>query len=604
LVLTIYAQSSALDLDKRASNIEVLPSSFIYKDYTQEMTLEDIVKKNIPFEKIKNKKISFGYSPQFNVWLKFTLQNKSDKKISKILEYANPLTTHIELFDTKSNNIYKEGLFQINSHRKTVNPHFQISLEPNEQKTYYLKASSIITTLIVDLKLWNTQEFYNKELKHQAILLLFFGAMLILAFYNIFIYSFTKDISYLFYVFYIIGVVFHHVMYTGISYIYFLNIEYIVFFIKSAAFIVAFPIFALGLFIKYFIKLKQYPLLNRLLNIYLFLFPFLISISFYCDSFDKYRNIFTVILLVYLVYIAIYTAIKGNRQSYFIVAGWAIIFLGGMSMYLSSTGIFNIYQYFSYIVELAFISEALLFSVALADKINQLQYEKNRSDKELILQQRTEKKRLAIEVDNKTKELKKALEVQKTLLKELNHRVKNNMQTIISLVRLQADQVEDEKMQDVFITIQNRIRAMSHLHELLYQKSDITHVNVHEYFDNIINGLQDSYETEIEIIYDIEENLDVETAISCGLIINELVTNSFKYAFENDQGHIWITLCKKENRFYLTIEDDGIGYESDQIKHSFGLLLVNTLVKKHLQGDIKRTTVKGVKNQIIWRNHE
>ena len=83
-----------------------------------------------------------------------------------------------------------------------------------------------------------------------------------MAFYNIFIYFFTKDVSYLFYVLYIFGVITHHLMYSGIAYIYFLNTESIVLFIESATFIVAFPIFALGLFIKYFIKLNKYPILN------------------------------------------------------------------------------------------------------------------------------------------------------------------------------------------------------------------------------------------------------------------------------------------------------------------------------------------------------
>ncbi|MCD4757841.1 MAG: hypothetical protein K8R39_06180 [Arcobacteraceae bacterium] len=602
LLFIICVEASSIVIDEETSNTKILSQSFIYKDNTKSLTIKEIQNSGISFEEIKKSRVSFGYSPSFDVWIKFTLHNSSDKKIKKIIEYANPLTTHIEFFDITNKNTYKDGLFQINTNRKTVNPYFEISLEPNEVSTYYIKASSNITTLIIELNLWNTQDFYNKELQHQSILQLFFGAMLVLAFYNIFIYFFTKDVSYLFYVFYIFGVVIHQLMYSGITYIYFFDSENIEFFIKGATFIVAIPIFALGLFIKYFIKLKQYPLLNKILNIYLFLFPFLSLLFVVTYSFDKFRNIFTVILLIYLVYIAIYTAIKGNRQSFFIIAGWIVMFIGGIVMYLSSTGIFNVYQYFPYVVELTFVLEALLFSIALADKINQLQYEKNKSDRDLITLQKTEKKRLIVEVENKTQELKSALDVQTTLLKELNHRVKNNMQTIISLVRLQADEVEDENMQNIFTTIQNRISAMSYLHELLYKQSDISHVNVHEYFDNLIGGLQDSYENESEIIYDIRINLEVESAISRGLILNELVTNSFKYAFLDKLGNIWITLYKKEDSFYLTIEDDGVGYNSDQTKHSFGLILVKTLVENHLQGTITTTSTKsGVKNQIIWR---
>ncbi len=603
-ILVVLNVHSSVIINEKTSDLDILPSSFIYEDHTGILTIKDIQKMTTSFKKVTKSRLSFGYSPDFNVWLRFTLHNKSDKKIDKIIEYANPLTTHIDFFDISTKSIYKDGLFQINKNRKTVNPYFEIFLEPNETKTYYIKVSSSITTLIIDLKLRSTQEFYNKELEHQSVLQLFFGAMLILAFYNIFIYFFIRDVSYLFYVLYIFGVVIHHLVYTGLADIYLLNQNLIIFSVELAALISSFPVIVLGLFLKSFLQIKyNYPKINKVLNILLIFVILSIVVFISTDSFNQYRSFPSIVLIVYLLFITIYTVIKKNRQAYFILGGWLIIFSAIIFMYLNSLGVFNIYEYMRYFIEIAFVSEALLFSIALADKINQLQYEKNNLDKELIEHQETEKERLVMKVENKTYELKNALQTQTTLLKELNHRVKNNMQTIISLVRLQADEVDDEDIQNIFITIQNRINAMSHLHELLYKQSDISHVNVHEYFDNLITGLQDSYENEIEIYYDINIDLEVESAISCGLILNELVTNSFKYGFLNEQGHIWITLYKKENSFYLTIEDDGVGYNTNQTKYSFGLILVRTLVEDHLQGDIITTTTNGVKNQIIWREN-
>lgn len=602
LLFIICVEASSIVIDEETSNIKILSQSFIYKDNTKSLTLDEIQNSDISFEEIKKSRVSFGYSPSFDVWIKFTLHNSSDKKIKKIIEYANPLTTHIEFFDITNKNTYKDGVFQINTNRKTVNPYFEISLEPNEVSTYYIKASSNITTLIIELNLWNTQDFYNKELQHQSILQLFFGAMLVLAFYNIFIYFFTKDVSYLFYVVYVLGVIYHQLLYTGVFYINVNSTNILKSIIELSPLASAIPILALGLFNKYFIQMKQYPKLNTILDVIIVSTLISVFLTIFSQQWNTYRNFTSMILITYLIIITIYAMNKKNRQAYFILAGWLIIFSAIILMYLNSLGLFNIYQYFPYFIETAFICEALLFSIALADKINQLQYEKNKSDRDLITLQKTEKKRLIVEVENKTQELKSALDVQTTLLKELNHRVKNNMQTIISLVRLQADEVEDENMQNIFTTIQNRISAMSYLHELLYKQSDISHVNVHEYFDNLIGGLQDSYENESEIIYDIRINLEVESAISCGLILNELVTNSFKYAFLDKLGNIWITLYKKEDSFYLTIEDDGVGYNSDQTKHSFGLILVKTLVENHLQGTITTTSTKsGVKNQIIWR---
>lgn len=604
LVFISFAHAQPIDINDTTNSQEILQKSKILIDHSRELLIDDIINSSDQFKATQDSRLSFGYSPDFNVWIKFSLHNNADHSVTKILEYANPLTTHLELFDPQNQTSYKDGLFQLNPIRKSVNPYFELTLKANETKTYYIKASSTITTLIVELKLSSSESFFNNELKHQSILQLFFGAMFILALYNFFVWLFTKDISYLFYVLYILGVLIHHLMYTGVAYIYFLTPNTIELFIQYASFIVAFPIYLLGFFTKYFIKLQKYPTLNKLLTYYLIIFPFISSIFIFTDQLDKYRNIFTVILLIFLIYIAIYTAIKRNRQAYFIVFGWLIMFLGSITMYLSSTGYVDIYQYFPYIVELTFLSEALLFSIALADKINHLQKERDAINKTLITQQKTEKKRLALEVKNKTKELNLAVQQQTNLLKELNHRVKNNMQTIVSLVRLQADEIDNDTTKDAFLTIQNRISAMSHLHELLYKQSDVQNIRTHEYFDTLVDNLLNSYEIDANITFNIKTDLKVEPAISCGLILNELIVNSFKYAFDEtiNDPKIVIELYKKDDTFHFNIEDNGIGYDLITKTNSFGLILVSSLVEEHLEGTIQTFIDKGVKNYITWED--
>ena len=371
----IYA--TPLIIDENSSNVELLSQSFIYKDYTKSLTIEEIQKNDIKFQPISESRLSFGYSPNFDVWIKFTLHNKSDKAIEKIIEYANPLTTHIDFFDLSAKNILKDGLLQINQQRKTLEPSFTILLESNETKTFYIRASSYITTLIVELNIWNTQDFYNKELKHQSILQLFFGAMFILAFYNIFIYFFTKDVSYLYYVLYLVGISIHHLMYTGMAHIYIIKNEWLIYSVQYAAIFIALPVFFLALFSKTFIKTIQYPIWNKVLNFLILLLPITVLLFMILEHGHKYRNLLSIVLLIYLIMLVIYASFKKNRQAYFILGGWLIVLIGGITMYLSSTGILNIFQYFPYIVELTFISEALLFSIALADKINKIRQIKN-----------------------------------------------------------------------------------------------------------------------------------------------------------------------------------------------------------------------------------
>jgi two-component sensor histidine kinase len=598
LFFSTFIYANTLNVSVKKDFYDLLPYSEIYIDKSKSLTVSDIQKENIKFQKNSKKLLGYGYNPNFNVWIKVTLKNNTQQTFHKIVEYDNPLTTNIKFYDPDLDyKVQQEGLFFINQKRKTLHPIFHITLKPNESKTYYINASSDVTTLIIKLNLWETDRFYEKEIKYQLILALFFGGMIILTVYNLFIYFFTKDISYLYYVLYIFGTLFHHSIYTGIANIYLFNQAFSIFVIQYAAIFIAFPIFALGLFTKSFLQVQNYSFQNKILNIFLALIPLSLLVFIFSDIFDSYRNVLPVLLSVYLILLTIYSAFHKNRQAYFILFGWFVIFMAILGMNLSSFGIFNVYKYFPYLIETAFILEAIIFSIALADRIKQLQQEKDDVNEKLIVHQKNEKIKLEIEVDKKTKELK-------LLLKELNHRVKNNMQTIVSLIRLQADEIVDEKVQEIFLTIQNRINAMSHLHELLYKQDDLSHINAYAYFDIVIEELQDSYENDVNISFDINTELKMEQAIYCGLILNELVTNSFKHAFTNNTGTVSIKLTKKNSFFILIIEDDGIGYDKNISSNSLGLILVKTLAKNQLNGDIDIDSSNGVKVTITWNGDD
>ncbi|RXJ87121.1 7TM diverse intracellular signaling domain-containing protein [Arcobacter sp. CECT 8985] len=603
VILNLNLLANIISINKKTNFYNIFPQSEIFIDKTKKLTIKNV--KKVKFKKINSKSIGFGYSPNFNVWIKFTLKNNTKNTINKILEYDNALTTNVYLY---SNNklLKKEGLAHLSENRKTINPIFNILLKPKEKKTYYIKASSYITTLIIKLNLFNSENFYIKEMQHQVILALFFGGMSILGFYNLFIFFFTKDRSYLYYVLYIFGILIHHLMYSGVTNIYFLPHNWVMPFIHYATYIVGFPALALALFTKSFLNIKKYKIINKTLTIYLILFPFLLSIFFITDSFNKYRNIFSVILLIYLVIITIYTSIKRNRQAYFVLFGWSIFLTAGMFMYLSSIGMYNVFINFPYYIEISLLIEAIVFSIALADRIKILEKDKQEAQEKLILQQKDEKARLKLKVEEKTKDLKNALDEKGLLLKELNHRVKNNMQTIVSLIRLQSDDIIDEKLKDVLTTIQNRINAMGHLHELLYKQDNLTNVNTVKYFKILVNEVMQSYNCEnVKINFQIETNLKIEEAIYCGLIINELISNSFKYAFDDKMnGQIDIKLKKVNNKYILIVEDNGKGYDSTKPTNSLGLMLINTLACDQLKGNITIESENSVSVKIIWRDNE
>ncbi len=598
----IYALPIAIN--EQTDSIDLLSKSKIYIDKSAKLTINDIQKEEKGFKDNNKKLLGFGYSPNFNVWIKFTIYNDTDKVLNKIIEYDNPLTTNVEFFDP--NKSYRKelgGLFFRDSEKKNISPTFNIQIKPNESNTYYIKASSHITTLIVKLNLWSNDSFFDKELKHQIILALFFGAMFILGIYNLFIYFFTKDRSYLYYVMYIVGIIIHHLLYVGVANIYFLNTYWMVKIVEMSSVVVAIPVLALGLFTKHFLQTKQYPKNNIILNTFLVLIPISIIFFLITDEYDRFRNAITMLLLIYLMILTLYATIKKNKQAYFILFGWIIFLSSGMLMFLSSAGIFNIYEYIPYLIETSFTFEAIIFSIALAYRINILQKEKNEANERLIVQEQNEKKTLENKVELKTKDLRKALDEKSILLKELNHRVKNNMQTIVSLIRLQNDEIENEKLNDVLVTIQNRINAMSHLHELLYKQDNISHINAYEYFDILIEEIEDSYDSNITIHKNVTTDLKMEQAVYCGLILNELITNSFKYAFPNKEGNIYINLNKELDILTLTVKDDGIGYKKAQSSNSLGLILIDTLSKVQLKGTVNIDSSKGVEVNISWKEY-
>ncbi|MGC9517191.1 MAG: histidine kinase dimerization/phosphoacceptor domain -containing protein [Methanomicrobiales archaeon] len=180
----------------------------------------------------------------------------------------------------------------------------------------------------------------------------------------------------------------------------------------------------------------------------------------------------------------------------------------------------------------------------------------------------------------------KSLNEKEVLLKEIHHRVKNNLQIISSLLNLQSNFIEDQEYLSVFRESQNRIKSMALIHEQLYQSRDLTHINFEEYMNDIVNHLIHAYATDlrrINITKNIENvSMGIETAIPCGLIINEIVSNALKHAFpHNKSGEIKIEFKSQDEEYYLKISDNGIGLPPDfdiNKSKSLGLKLVNILI--------------------------
>ncbi|MDZ4171899.1 MAG: histidine kinase dimerization/phosphoacceptor domain -containing protein [Methanobacteriaceae archaeon] len=201
--------------------------------------------------------------------------------------------------------------------------------------------------------------------------------------------------------------------------------------------------------------------------------------------------------------------------------------------------------------------------------------------------------------------VKSSLKEKETLLREIHHRVNNNFQIISSLLNIQAINVVDHGDQALFKESQNRVRAMAMVHEKLYQSDNLSSIDFSDYIKLLINDLVYEYHhtlSKIELDLDIEEiNLNIETAVPCGLIINELVSNSLKNTYSSG-GKITVKLYREQEEYFLMVGDNGIrgGEENDDSTNDLGVKLVNMLLNQ-LDGQMEIMGGEGNFYRIIFR---
>lgn len=207
-------------------------------------------------------------------------------------------------------------------------------------------------------------------------------------------------------------------------------------------------------------------------------------------------------------------------------------------------------------------------------------------------------------------EIKESLREKEILLREIHHRVKNNLQIVSSLLSLQTEYVDEKESIDVLKESRNRVQTMSLVHEELYKSSSLKDINFKGFIESLVSNLFYSYGVKIGTIerqIDVENlNIGIDTAVPCGLIINELVTNSLKYAFPDNKGTIKIEFKDIQGELNLIISDNGVGMpENVEIEdtETLGLKMVNSLVDQ-LDGTLELNIINGTEFKIIFKELE
>ncbi len=558
-----------VEVDSKVSFQEILSSSSYYIDYNRTADINNIEKKS--FKPIKTNKLGFGYSPNFIVWIKFTLTNKSDNELVKIIEYASPLTSFIDFYDAKSKKLLKSsGMLNKNS-KESLNPVLKVKLKQHESRAFYIKISSNVTTLIAKLYAWDIKKYSDKLKENQVILALFFGAMGIIILYNSVIYLMLRKKMYLYYVVAFFGILVYYFLYQGLAPL-FLSKESIRVITYLIPFIVLLPVVFLSLFTKEILELHKDAKLNKIFNIMLVV-TVVSTFVLYSLNLHSIRN-FSFVLLFFMLFGITLLSLKSNSYAKYLLISWFVFSLTALLMYLENIFVLNMDTIFPYYSEVALLFESLSFSLILAHSIERLELVKMKGEKEL--------------------------EYKELIINELDHRISGSLQSFL----FRVEQEEEDTGVDLESLKQN-IFAIGEINRHLNTTQNFTEVNMQEYLSAIAQSLQRIYyRPDINIMLNIESDiiLKPKNAKSCGKILAEAITNIYKYAFDDKRGEIAISL-KKSDTYIFIIADNGKGIQAKR-EGSLGIDLIEEFVKIELKGVMQIDSSNGTKITIRWQENE
>ena len=596
--VTLHAEPVDISQSKELS---ILEHSSVYID-EKDLSIQEIINKD-PFQIYRSPYINIGAS-QDNIWVKLELHNPKQEGIEKLLILTSSLLEHIKLYkEGELNSPVIKGVSNINTEHTTLLPYFTINLEANTSQTYYLKVNSFYEPIDFGLKIQDKNTYLTKDRMEQFVNIMLIGIVFGLMIYSFLISFYTKDKSYRYYSYYLFFLVYQQLTYLGLTQIYFpsyfVHLDITMTVMKINLLIVASSFFAM-----YFLKIDRRPLLHKIYKYFITIAIIEIVVLSIPGLYNLNIVIITgTLFIIFNLFAGIGSYINGYKQARLFILGFSLVFASYLLMILDALGITSIMQNFRNILMFGTAFEALILSLAFADRYIILQKEKEHVDRLILNETKNRASIIETEVIEKTKELNHALGTQVLLIKEIHHRVKNNLQIILSMLRLQNDDINDTQVKEKLTNMEHRINAIAKTYSMLLSTDNLEKINMKIYIETLLLDISESYDFRqhhIDTKTDIDAMIPLKQSVYIGLIINELVTNTYKHAFLEKNGTITVTF-KKENKaenYILIIEDNGIGFVIDENSKSLGSKLIKTLIYDQLEGDMEISTKNHTKYTI------
>ncbi len=585
---TLFASTEILE------EIKTKPFSIAYfYDATKELSIREVEEKT--FSPAKSQ-FTYGFK-KGNIWFKLDIENKSQSE-DFVLSLNEPYFSDVILY-IKEDTHWSEDKNGINTpleERSIFNHHpmFNIHIKKDSNKTIYLKLHSMLTTSgeieIHNKEYLNSLKGYSKDLLY----MFYFGAIFVISLVNLFLYFRMKERVYLYYsgytFFYILWLSLYsgHILYLGVQSFYY-NLMMV-----TPMFIMFMILFSVE-----FLNVKNIlPKLYKPIHIFAYTFgvlALLIMLSF--EPWFELMNSLASILFLVLFSLAFLILKKTNNinTKYYIFA--MFIYMVTVSLMSAMTNGWienNDINRYSFLFGSLF--EIVFFTLIITNRFNEAQ-------KELIDIKTKNELLLKKEVEDKTKDISKLLNEKELLLQELYHRVKNNFHIIIGLLWMEKDKATDKNVKELFQKVLFRIKSMSSVHQYLYESDSLKQFDTYEYIHKTINQIKAVYISDKIIIEKKIESikLDVDSALSVGMIINELLTNSIKHNSNTNQSlNIKIVFIKEDKYIKLKVSDNGVGFDNKEKNQGLGLKLIEQLSKKLSNSSYLFKNDKGVKFELVF----
>ncbi len=527
------------------------------------------------------------------IWLHCQVHNPHPYPLKRFFYFSSPLLEHITMI-YQNKRIKKGVLSPLEDRGQTLVYTFPVVFLADGLDEFYFKVETIYTPLDFSLFLEEPTTMIERDHAHQLLNAFLLGMVFVLMLYAFFISFYIKDRSYLFYAIYLFALIYQQLTYLGMTQLYF-PYDFVVWDAQMTLLKISFLIISSALFAISFLKTHEIVWIHRGYWGIILLSLVEVLLLDAKAEYSLYVMIFTgTLFILYNLLAGLLVYRQGRKEARLFIAGFLLVFFSYGLMIIDALGIASVMLYFRNLLLFTTAIEALILSLAFADRYMILQEEKAKADRLILEESRGRERIIQQKVVAKTKALNQALKEKDLLMQEIHHRVKNNLQVILSMIRLQRDGIADEVVQESLLTLEYRINAIAKSYANLITKDRLDQVDMQRYLAVLLEDLEAIYRQnskEIRLLQRVALTLPFKQAVYVGLIVNELVSNAFKHAFKSRRvGRVAVYLYKEESQHILEVRDNGVGFDA-QAQEGLGLMLIKALVEGELNGrmDQRRT---------------